>query len=425
MRLPILASLTFAVALTTAVSATALTPTDTAPVAAEHRPAIDHPGQTSDGVPGIQVGPRTSWAARTVNETSYEIVPGVTVREWDQVDGRKPLGRVRLNLVTVDLDAPNITFEHLGPRFIPNRKATSTLAQQNDAFMAVNGDFFDISDTGAPLGVAVDRERGLLHGGRTGWIPENASLWFNPKGRPRVSPLSVQWSVRQFPRVPLSGVNQPYVPRGMVGVYTAAWGKTPGRSVTDPRRVVREVVIRRQRVISNRPRVSKGRRIKPRDKVLIGVGPRARARLKHLRKGKRVSFRHRLVGGRVRVAISGDRPLLLDGERQVINDQLAHPRTAIGIDRDARQLLFLVVDGRSEDSRGFTMVELADLMTALGADDALNLDGGGSSTLYARHADGTMGLINEPSDGQERLVPNAFGLVHDGPLPPVTPPIED
>lgn len=57
-----------------------------------------------------------------------------------------------------------------------------------------------------------------------------------------------------------------------------------------------------------------------------------------------------------------------------------HPRSAIGYTRDG-DLLLLVVDGRQEASRGVDLAELASLMLDLGAVEAMNLDGGGSSTL--------------------------------------------
>ena len=90
---------------------------------------------------------------------------------------------------------------------------------------------------------------------------------------------------------------------------------------------------------------------------------------------------------------------------------------------DGNRLLFLVIDGRSASSRGYTMVELATMMTALGAENALNLDGGGSSTIYSRKVTGEMGIINEPSDGGERKVANGIGIFYDGVFPPITPPV--
>ena len=52
---------------------------------------------------------------------------------------------------------------------------------------AVNGDFFDISDTGAALGVGIDRERGVLQGSTAGW--NNASFYLDSAGQPQIGPM--------------------------------------------------------------------------------------------------------------------------------------------------------------------------------------------------------------------------------------------
>ena len=70
-----------------------------------------------------------------------------------------------------------------------------------------------------------------------------------------------------------------------------------------------------------------------------------------------------------------------------------HPRTAAGRTRDG-SLILLVVDGRQPESRGVNLEELAAIMHDLGAVDALNLDGGGSTTLVVN---GT--LLNKPTGG--------------------------
>ena len=133
------------------------------------------------------------------NETAYEIAPGVTLREWDQVDGRQPVGQVRINLVTVNLDAPNISSARCPPSFVTSRRTVSQLGRWGGALTAVNGDFFDIGRTEAPLGVTVDPTAGSSAARATGWIPGvNSSLWFDASG-PHVSPLSVQYRIRQRP----------------------------------------------------------------------------------------------------------------------------------------------------------------------------------------------------------------------------------
>lgn len=73
-----------------------------------------------------------------------------------------------------------------------------------------------------------------------------------------------------------------------------------------------------------------------------------------------------------------------------------HPRTSIGITEDQR-LLVVTADGRAPKAAGVKTNELALLMDALGAVEALNLDGGGSTTLWIKDQ-GWQGTVNYPSD---------------------------
>lgn len=86
-----------------------------------------------------------------------------------------------------------------------------------------------------------------------------------------------------------------------------------------------------------------------------------------------------------------------------------HPRTAAGVTKD-NHLILLVVDGRSSDSHGMSINELSEFMHALGCVEAMNLDGGGSSTAWVNGE----GVVNHPSDNKlfdndgERGVANAI-----------------
>jgi exopolysaccharide biosynthesis protein len=73
------------------------------------------------------------------------------------------------------------------------------------------------------------------------------------------------------------------------------------------------------------------------------------------------------------------------------------------------------VDGRSESSSGYTLRQLGRLMLSLGAEEALNLDGGGSSTMVTRRPSGAVRVANQPSDGEERPVPEGLELVYTPP----------
>ena len=83
---------------------------------------------------------------------------------------------------------------------------------------------------------------------------------------------------------------------------------------------------------------------------------------------------------------------------------LRHPRSAIGWNKD---YFFMVeVDGRQRKSLGMTFPELAEYMLKLGCEEAMNLDGGGSATLWV---DGE--VVNSPSRGRERPAANALALL--------------
>lgn len=92
-----------------------------------------------------------------------------------------------------------------------------------------------------------------------------------------------------------------------------------------------------------------------------------------------------------------------------------NPRTAAGITRNGRQLMLVTVDGREYRNAGMTLRELARLMLALGARDAVNLDGGGSTTFVYADPDssGSLRVANHPSDKEgERTVGDALAIVH-------------
>ena len=79
--------------------------------------------------------------------------------------------------------------------------------------------------------------------------------------------------------------------------------------------------------------------------------------------------------------------LLVSGQRQRFADEPgAAIRTALGFDAAGRKMWFVVVDGRQAGySKGITLPELTSLFVELGAVDAINLDGGGSSTCAWHH----------------------------------------
>lgn len=372
------------------------------------RPAPRH---SSDGEPGA-IAPPMSWArlagtTRISREAGWRVAPGLEYRRWDQTDAR---GRIRAYLLTADLSTEGLVLDYASSSLVRDRASLTTLLARDAAVAGINGDFFDIGDTGAPLGVGRDRDIGMRNAPASGW---NNAFYLGVAGVPRIGELPMAGTIAEYPSTRLTNVNSPRVRPGGIGVYSRGWGTTTGTRVTDgQRRQVREVVIRGGVVRANSATLSTGRRIT--GLVLIGRGQGAES-LKPLRVGRPATVSWGLAG-RPPVAISGNTILLKRGEILARDDREMHPRTAIGVDRDTGQVLMLVVDGRQDFSRGYTMVELARLMKRLGAEAALNLDGGGSSTMVAAGTAGVVRVRNSPSDGQQREIPNGLGITYSPPV---------
>ncbi len=109
-------------------------------------------------------------------------------------------------------------------------------------------------------------------------------------------------------------------------------------------------------------------------------------------------------------------PWLLDhGRRRTAEDDatckslcaMTHPRTAVGLDATGRYLIIALAEGRRPPVLGLTLAQLSAVMAQLGAVDAINLDGGGSSTLLLQGRSVMERPFNEPA---LRKVANALHL---------------
>jgi len=118
-------------------------------------------------------------------------------------------------------------------------------------------------------------------------------------------------------------------------------------------------------------------------------------------------------------ALGGGVFLLKDGDTVPQTNPARHPRTAIGLDKSGSKLFILVVDGRQPNlSIGMTYSELAAEFQKLGAHTAINLDGGGSTTLVLRDpSTHKLHILNHPSDGKPRPIADALGISIRGGLP--------
>jgi len=80
-------------------------------------------------------------------------------------------------------------------------------------------------------------------------------------------------------------------------------------------------------------------------------------------------------------------------------NQNRHPRSGIGITKEGH-VLFITADGRNKRAEGLSIPEFAEVMLSLGCEYAINLDGGGSTTLYI-HNQNENGIVSYPSDNKQ------------------------
>ena len=143
------------------------------------------------------------------------------------------------------------------------------------------------------------------------------------------------------------------------------------------------------------------------------------------RKDGTVEMREYRPGGPapdVRTAVSGFTFILRDGKwcPQKRKNTGIHPRTFFGLSRDRKTLYLVTVDGRQPGySEGMELKEGADLLLRLGAYDAINMDGGGSTTMVLVRKDKPE-LANRPSGGiwpiiLARTVGNNLGIAYEPP----------
>ncbi|MFR9779663.1 phosphodiester glycosidase family protein [Micromonospora sp. MS34] len=337
-------------------------------------------------------------------KTTRPVAPGLDLTSFDRYDAA---GWLRADALTADLSG-GVTVDYVNSGAVTRYEPLRAAVDRSRAVAAVNGDFFDINASGAAQGVGI-RSGELVQSPVAGHA--NAAA-ISAEGLGRIIQVGFEGSAA-LPAgpVPLTQFNNMVQPGG-VGVFTPLWGTyTRQRAVSGAARVA-EVTVTGGRVATVASTAGEGP-IPAGTTVLLGREAGADA-LAALRPGDPIDLTWQPKssdGGSLRAAVGGGNVLVRDGEVQSIADQTLAPRTSVGFSADGRKMIMLTVDGRQVDSRGVTQSEMGHMMVELGAWNALNLDGGGSSTLLAREPGAAAVQVeNSPSDGSERPVPNGLAI---------------
>jgi Phosphodiester glycosidase len=298
---------------------------------------------------------------------------------------------------------------------------------------AINGDFYQRAGAyaGDPRGLQI--VEGELISAPSG----SASFWIDAVGEPHVtntvSLLQVTWPDGTTSPLGFNGTRQ----SREVELYTPALG--PSTHTSGGREIILEqpangpwLPLRVGKVYHARVasiRQGGDSRILP-GTLVLSIGPGMARTCPNVAPGADllISTETRPSLRGARTAISGGPVLVRGGKRQRLraseDDSYEsssmlerHPRSALGWNDEA---YFLVeVDGRQKGSVGMTLDELASYLVQLGCQEALNLDGGGSATLWFQGQ-----VRNRPCDGYERAIANALVVVQKpaGTAPEKSPP---
>ncbi|XVV01952.1 phosphodiester glycosidase family protein [Actinosynnema sp. CA-248983] len=341
--------------------------------------------------------------------TTRPVAPGVELSSFDWYEPGDAGGWIRGDALTVDLTA-GTRVDYLHPGRVTAAEPLSAQATRTRAVAAVNGDFFDINNSNAPEGVGVQDGRTI----KSPAANHRRAVGIDAAGVGRVMDVLFDGRITRADgtTIPLSQLNSASIATNGTGVFTPLWGSySRSRAVRGATKVA-EVLVRGDIVTEHR--TTAGDDPIPADGfVLVGRETGADI-LKTLEVGQKITVDYTTKtqdGSTLKAAIGGNQLLLKDGQVVAPDDPL-HPRTAVGFSADGKKMFLLTVDGRQAPFLlGLNLKDMATTLKEMGAHNALNLDGGGSSTLLAR-TPGTeaVSVENTPSDGGERPVPNGLAL---------------
>lgn len=309
---------------------------------------------------------------------------------------------VKINVVEIDRTlAKNYELTPaLASDTLANRRTISTIAQENDAIVALNGTFFK-PQTGVPLGtLMIDKK---LY---TGPIYDRVAFGIFDDGYD-IARVQLNTILKHGDNViKVDNINQPRMLSTYTLVYTSDWGKfTPpspkyGTQVSVQNNKITNISTKSQEIPEN---------------GFVIVAPAIA--LKNMQIGDNIKLEINTIPewNNVRHIISGGPYLVKNGDVYV--DMTAeklgsiggkNPRSAIGYTLD-NDLILVAVDGREGNSVGMTLMQLGNFMKSIGCVNAINLDGGGSTVMYVNGK-----VVNTPQQSGGIPLSNAIVLSHKG-----------
>lgn len=371
--------------------------------------------------------PSSASAYQVISKTSSEevITQGAVL---ETVKMKTDGGPLNIYILKADLSDRYLKIDAIigGDGTLNNNQTVTEMAKRTGAVAAVNGDFFQIKDSGRTIGLA-------YQGGQLVESPAQRTDMYGFGLTVDKTPLievfcfSGKVLAGNGNSFSLTGINKPgYLIMSDVSsdaealnLYNPLWGKTSRGKLAGLSGVVEAVVKNGvvQQVLTDKAGVP----IPADGYILKGHGQAAKFIKDNLPVGSKVSYTYNVepMGSKLFAAVGGQALLVEAGHLPAYftqNISGKHARTAAGISKDGKTLYLVAVEKQvSSDgtivSAGMTQEELAGFLISIGVWRAVNLDGGGSTTLAARHlGDFDASLVNQPQATTQRKVPDAIGI---------------
>lgn len=327
-------------------------------------------------------------------------------------------GWLNIDVITADLNEKYLNVDLLtdqrGINYLDN---VLNMAEQNNAVAAINADFFQklrgTSNRGNPIGPIV----------------KNGQLLSSPAQEEKMAVISVDsfqnillnyWESQITITAPngktakVKHINK-YDPLDSIVIYDRNWGPQSLGSYNNIVEVVVENNIVKE-IRREKPPVD----IPQNGYIITNLPEYDPFLVENLKVGDTVKLDISINPDvkNLAMAAGGGTILVKDGKVVPFTHDIKglHPRSALGTDATGKILYMVTVDGRQIKSKGMTLEELAQLLINLGIKNAINLDGGGSTTLVAKSlGDNKLKVINNVSDGSLRNVINAIGIKSSAP----------
>ncbi len=362
-------------------------------------------------------------SATTLYETLEEtqISTGTTLKNYKRFTEK---GWLNINVLEIDLKDRYTDITLLtSSDGVGKTQNLKTMATNNNCIAAINGDFFAAnSGKGHSMGIAIN-DNELISSSYSGNLTSDsfATFLLDNKSNPFyefISNTITLTSKKTKESIEVSEINKYPDSYNVPAIYTKAFGEYSIGSKENLE--MTEVVVANNKVTEVRTN-QEAVQIPKNGYVISATGEGAEFLTQNFKVGTRVDLNVETSFNikNIKFAISGGALLIKDGEiPETFSSNITgtHPRTAIGTSKDGETLYLITVDGRQTSSIGMTQQELAEFLLEIDVYNAINLDGGGSTTMVAQNlGDSFLSTINSPSGDSLRAIINGIGVTNNAP----------